>query len=120
MLPGYRDALCSKEINKEKVELVSEFGFFFAFQQDLAIFWQHAGCLFLCQPNLTKVYHGLIDLNRGSKVLLGFLEEKLKTLCIYILVFFANFQIRFKIVPSRLRKWKTGHLTFKKINIPAK
>ena len=38
MLPGYRDALCSKESNKEKVELVSEFGFFFAFQQDLAIF----------------------------------------------------------------------------------
>ena len=34
----------------------------------------------LCQLNLTKVNDGLIDLDRYAKVLLGFLEEKLKTL----------------------------------------
>ena len=62
------DVLCSKEINKEKLELTSEFSIFFTFQQGLATSWQHVDCQFLCQ-----------HLDRGSKVLLGFLEEKLKT-----------------------------------------
>ena len=61
------DVLCSKEINKEKLELTSEFSIFFTFQQGLATSWQHVGFQFLCQ-----------HLDRGSKVLLGFLEEKLK------------------------------------------
>ena len=39
----------------------------------------------------------LIDMDRDSKVLFVFLEEKLKTL-IYILVFFGNSQIKIKIV----------------------
>ena len=30
-----RDALCSKEINKEKLDLTSEFWIFFTFQQSL-------------------------------------------------------------------------------------
>ena len=30
------DVLCSKEINKEKLELTSEFSIFFTFQQGLA------------------------------------------------------------------------------------
>ena len=30
-----RDALCSKEINKEKLDLTSEFWIFFTFQQGL-------------------------------------------------------------------------------------
>ena len=34
----------------------------------------------LCQLNLTKVNDGLIVLDRDAKVLVGFLEEKLKTL----------------------------------------
>ena len=34
----------------------------------------------LCQLNLTKVNDGLIDLDRDAKVLLGFLERRLKTL----------------------------------------
>ena len=37
-----------------------------------------------------------------------------------ILVFFANIRIRFKIVLSRSRKWKTVHLPFKNIKTPAK
>ena len=69
MLTGVcRDALCSIELNKENLEFTSEFWAFYTFQQSLAPNWQHAGCQFLCQ-----------SLDRGSKVVLGFLEEKLKT-----------------------------------------
>ena len=63
-----RDLLCSKEINKEKLELTSEFWLFFTFQQSLEPNRQHFGCQFLCQ-----------SLDRVSKVLHEFLEEKLKT-----------------------------------------
>ena len=66
-----RDALCSKEINKKILDLTSKFWRCFTFQQGQAP---------SCQLNLTKVNDGLIDLDRDSKVLLGFLEEKLKTL----------------------------------------
>ena len=67
MLTG-RDAVCLKEINKEKLERTSEFWAFFSFQQGLRPYWQHVGCQFLCQP-----------MERVSKILLGFLEEKVKT-----------------------------------------
>ena len=66
-----RDALCSKEINKKILDLTSKFWRCFTFQQGQAP---------SCQLNLTKVNDGLIDLDRDAKVLLGFLEEKLKTL----------------------------------------
>ena len=38
-------------------------------------------------------------MDRGSKVLLGFLEEQLKTSMYTHFGFAANFRIRFKIVP---------------------
>ena len=66
-----RDALCSKEINKEQLDFTSIFCLCFTFQQGQAP---------LCQLNLTEVNDGLIDLDKDAKVLLGFLEEKLKTL----------------------------------------
>ena len=66
-----RDALCSKEINKKILDLTSKFWRCFTFQQGQAP---------SCQLNLTKVNDGLIDLDRDAKVLLGFLEEKFKTL----------------------------------------
>ena len=66
-----RDALCSKEINKKMLDLTSKFWRCFTF---------HQGQAPSCQLNLTKVNDGLIDLDRDAKVLLGFLEEKLKTL----------------------------------------
>ena len=66
-----RDALCSKEINKEILDLTSKFWLCSTFQQGQAP---------LCQLNLTKVNDGFIDLDRDVKVLLGFLEEKFKTL----------------------------------------
>ena len=75
-----RDALCSKEINKEKLDLTSEFWIFFTFQQGLTPSWQHVSYQFLCQMNLTEVNHRLIDLDRDSKILLGFSEEKLNSL----------------------------------------
>ena len=56
-----------KKINKGKLELTSELWIFFTFQQGLVTFWQHVGCQFLCQP-----------LDRGSKVILVFLEQKPK------------------------------------------
>ena len=56
-----------KKIYKGKLELTSELWIFFTFQQDLAPSWQHVGCQFLCEP-----------LDRGSKVMLVILEEKLK------------------------------------------
>ena len=56
-----------KKHNKEKLELTFELWIFFTSQQGLAPSWQHAGCQFLCQA-----------LDRGSKVMLVFLEEKLK------------------------------------------
>ena len=69
-----RDALCSKEINKEILDLTSKFWLCFTFQQ---------GQAHLCQLNLIKVNDGLIYLDRYAKVLLEFLEEKLKTLILY-------------------------------------
>ena len=66
-----KDASGSKEINKEKLDLTSKFWLCFTFQQ---------GQEPLCQLNLTKVSDGLIDLDKNAKALLGFLEEKLKTL----------------------------------------
>ena len=48
-----RDALCSKEINKEKLDLISKFWLCFTFQQGQAL---------LCQLNITKVNDRLIDL----------------------------------------------------------
>ena len=62
-----RDASSSKKINKGILELTSEVWIIFTFQQGLAPSWQHVGYQFLCQP-----------LDRGSKVMLVFLEEKLK------------------------------------------
>ena len=56
-----------KKMNKGKLELTSEMWIFFTFQQGLAPSRQHVGYQFLCQP-----------LDRGSKVMLVFLEEKLK------------------------------------------
>ena len=64
-----RDASSSKKINKGILELTSEVWIIFTFQQGLAPSWQHVGYQFLCQP-----------LDRGSKVMLVFLEEKLKAL----------------------------------------
>ena len=52
----------------------------------------------------------------------GFLEEKLKT-SMYIhfgLLYKFSSQIRLRTVTSRSRKWKTRHLTFKKVNMSAK
>ena len=62
-----RDASSSKKINKGILELTSEVWIIFIFQQGLAPSWQHVGYQFVCQP-----------LDRGSKVMLVFLEEKLK------------------------------------------
>ena len=52
-------------MNKGKLELTSEMWIFFTFQQGLAPSRQHVGYQFLCQP-----------LDRGSKVMLVFLEEE--------------------------------------------
>ena len=71
ILVTYRNALSSKEINKKMLDLTSKFWRCFTFQQGQAP---------SSQLNLTKVNDGLIDLDRDAKVLLGFLEEKLKTL----------------------------------------
>ena len=56
-----------KKLNKGKLELTFELWTFLTSQPDLAPSWQHVGCQFSCQP-----------LDRGSKVMLVFLEEKLK------------------------------------------
>ena len=55
------------KLKKEKLELTPELWIFFTFQQGLAPSWQHVGCQLLCQL-----------LHKGSKVMLVFLEEKLK------------------------------------------
>ena len=91
--------LFSKETSYEKLELTSEFWVFSNFLQGAVPSWQQVGCQFLCQPQLTKLYNGLIDMDRGSKVLLGFLEEQLKTSMYTHFGFAANFRMRFKIVP---------------------
>ena len=57
-----------KKINKEELEFTSGFWIFLTFQEGvIPSCCQRVGCQFLCQP-----------LERGSKVLVGFLEEKLK------------------------------------------
>ena len=78
-------------MNKRKLELTSEMWIFFTFQQGLAPSWQHVGCQCLCQP-----------IDRGSEVMLVFLEEKLKV----PITGFSLIWIRFKIVPTRSTKWK--------------
>ena len=64
----------------------------FTFPQGLAPSWQRDSCWFLCLPSLTTLYNGLIDLETNSKVMQGVWGEK-PTESMYILVFFANFQI---------------------------
>ena len=76
-----------------------------------------------CQLNLTKVNDGLIDLDRDAKVLLGFLEEKLKTL-IYIYIHIdrqidrqIQIQIQIQIYcPIQFKKMKDWTLAFQKIS----
>ena len=72
-----RDALCSKEINKKHLDLFTNFWLGFTIQQ---------GKVPLRQLSLTKVNDGLIDLDRDAKVLLGFLEEKLKAMYIHFIL----------------------------------
>ena len=56
-----------KKLDKGKLELTSELRIFSTFQQGLTLFWQYVDCQYLCQ-----------HLNRGSKVMLVFLEQKVK------------------------------------------
>ena len=56
-----------KKINKGKLEPTFELWLFLTFQKGLAPSWQYVGCQFLCQT-----------LDRGFKVMLVFLEGKLK------------------------------------------
>ena len=76
----FRDTLCSKENNNEKLARTSKFWLCFTLPQGQAPFGQGLCCKILCQLNLTKVNDGLINLDGDVKVLLGFLEEILKTL----------------------------------------
>ena len=67
------------------------------------------------QKCLTKINDGLIDLNRDAKVLLGFLEEKLKTLM------YTHFSLLWKLSDQiqncriYFKKLKDWTLTFQKI-----
>ena len=64
---------------------------------------------------LTKINDGLIDLKRDAKVLLGFLEEKLKTLM------YIHFSLLWKLsdqiqnCPIYFKKLKDWTLTFQNI-----
>ena len=62
MLTGCKDA-CLKQINKQNIEITSEFCSKVSHLLDSSL-----AVLFSCQPNLVKLYYGLIDLIRGSKV----------------------------------------------------
>ena len=94
-----------KNLNKEELELTFELWIFFTSQQCLAPSWQHVGCQFLCQAP-----------GRGSKVMLVFLEEKLKHQ-LHILVLFANLGSDSKLSHLDQQTEKTGHSDFSKINI---
>ena len=100
-----RDALCSKEIIKGILDLTSKFWLSFTFQQDQAP---------LCQLNLTKVNDGLIDLDRDAKVLLGFLEEKLKTLMYIHFSLLWKFSDQIQNCPILFKKVEDWTLTFQK------
>ena len=100
-----RDGLCSKEIIKRILDVTSKFWLCFTFQQDQAP---------LCQLNLTKVNDGLIDLDRDAKVLLGFLEEKLKTMYIHFILLW-KFSDQIQNCPILFKKVKDWTLTFQKI-----
>ena len=101
-----RDGLCSKEIIKRILDVTSKFCLCFTFQQDQAP---------LCQLNLTKVNDGLIDLDRDAKVLLGFLEEKLKTLMYIHFSLLWKFSDQIQNCPILFKKVKDWTLTFQKI-----
>ena len=69
----------------------------------------------LCQLNLTKVNDGLIDLDRYAKVLLGFLEEKLKTLMYIHFSLLWKFSDQIQNCTIQFKKVKYWTLTFQKI-----
>ena len=83
-----RNALCSKQINKEKLDLISKFWLCFTFHQGQAL---------LCQLNLTKVNDGM-RCQSPACVFRRKIENNVHV------VFFGNSWIKFKIVPSSSRK----------------
>ena len=66
-------------------------------------------------PPLIKVNDGLIDLDRDAKVVLGFLEEKLKTLIYIHFSPFLKFSDQIQNCPIQFKKLKDWTLTFQKI-----
>ena len=87
----------------EKLELTSEFWVIFTFRHSLAPNWQHVGCQFLCQ-----------SLDRGSKVLLGFLEEKLKTSMYVKFGLFCIFADQMENCSIQINKVKNWTFRFQK------
>ena len=118
---SYNGELCFQQISAKK-NLPLKFRYFnFPFLWVLTPSWHHLGCQFFCQLSLVELYYRLIDLNQDSKVIRGYNKKNFKNqwkLQQFLLIFG---EIRFKIVPYRSRKWKTGYLAFslkKKLLLP--
>ena len=91
-----------KKLIKKNQILLLNFGCF-NFQQGQAP---------LCQLNLTKVNNRLIDLDRVAKVLLGFLEEKLKALIYIHFSLLWKFSDHIQNCTIQFKKVKDWTLTF--------
>ena len=88
------------------MNLLSDLWIFFTFQQGLAPSCRHVRCQFLCQPQ-----------GRGSKVMLVFLEEKLKARITHSSLT-CKFSDQIQKCPIQINKVKmTGHSDFLKINM---
>ena len=95
-----------KKLNKRKLELTFELWIFLTCQQGLAPYWQHVGCQFLCQP-----------LDRGSKVMLVFLQGKLRAPITHFSLI-CKFSDQIQNCPIYINKVKkTGHSDFSKMNM---
>ena len=77
MFTDSSDVLHLQHFLKKKLEFTLNFGYLHFQTRSSTSFRQHVGCRFLCYPSLAKLYYGLIELDRDSKVVQGVKREKI-------------------------------------------